>query len=64
MAETKFHKPNELCETGTLPYGYRKVLNMIDSGEIQAINVGTEKRKIWRITDEELNRILDRLKAS
>jgi hypothetical protein len=59
--KTIYHKPKDLCESGALPYGYRKVLKLIESGEIKAINVGTKDRRIWRITQSELDRITNSL---
>lgn len=35
-----------------------KVRQRIRRGEIRAVNVGTEKRHIWRITEAELDRYL------
>jgi excisionase family DNA binding protein len=35
-----------------------KVRQRIRRGEIKAVNVGTEKRHIWRITEAELDRYL------
>lgn len=41
-----------------LKINIRTVNNLISSGRLKAVDVGTGKRKIWRIYDGELQRFM------
>lgn len=58
----QYYSTTELVELGQLGLFPVKtlvtIIKLINKGKLQAISIGTEKKKIYRIKGDELNRFL------